>query len=282
MHPVPDIHCPYCHGKGYIYRPPSGKKNVLNLEICQCVEKYCECEKQYPYLIHEYTTGTTRVCVCKNTRETVKKIQKIFQNSHIPEKYIYSRLDSFQTDFSDDPGIRTSLLAAFDMAINYLENYRQISLENRSGLYIYGPTGTGKTMLASLILNELIYEYQVKSTYINITRDFFNPIRATFNTENAMYGKGEEIYNKIAQSDVLVIDDFGVQADSEWEKRTLYDLINARYESMKPTIITSNEEPKKWKDLFNGRIFSRLEEMTNPIFIESMDFRTRFNKHPVP
>lgn len=218
-------------------------------------------------------------CVCKNTREKTHRIQRLFQNSGIPIRYLYKRLKEFETDFSKDSGITASLMAAYDEANHYVEIFKDSMQNNGSGLYIYGPAGTGKTMLASLIVNEIILEYQTRALFINITRDFFSPIRSTYNSENEQYGKGEKIFNKIASAELLVIDDFGVQSDSEWEKRTLYDLINIRYERVLPTIITSNEEPRKWKELFAGRIYSRLEEVSEMIFIESIDYRSRLKKH---
>lgn len=278
MHEIPDPHCPYCKGKGYRYLPSTSRKNFLNLEICQCVEKYCSCDKTPPYLIFNEKTEKIETCVCKSTREKTRNIQKLFQKSGIPIRYLYKKLDHFETDFTDNHEITVSLMAALDMAHQYTDEFDLQGKEKGLGLYIYGPAGTGKTMLACLILNEIILEYQANVLFINITRDFFDPIRSTYNIENKKYGKGEEIFNKIANADLLVIDDFGVQSDSEWEKRTLYDLINIRYEKVLPTILTSNEEPKKWKELFNGRIYSRLEETTDTIFIESLDYRGRISK----
>jgi len=67
-----------------------------------------------------------------------------------------------------------------------------------------------------------------------------------------------------------------VQADSEWEKRTLYDLIDARYENQSPTIITSNIPPENWKELFDGRVFSRLQEMTHFYGMIADDYRNNY------
>lgn len=71
----------------------------------------------------------------------------------------------------------------------------------------------------------------------------------------------------------LLLDDFGVQADSEWEKRTLYDLIDARWENRLLTIITSNKNPNEFKELFDGRIYSRLAGMTTVVVLTGKDYR---------
>ena len=77
-------------------------------------------------------------------------------------------------------------------------------------------------------------------------------------------------------TDVLVIDDFGVQRDSAWEQETLYNLIDARYEGEKFTIITSNNNPEKTlKELSEGRILSRLREMCRILELSGEDNREK-------
>ena len=76
--------------------------------------------------------------------------------------------------------------------------------------------------------------------------------------------------------DVLVIDDFGVQRDSPWEQETLYNLIDARYEAEKFTIITSNNNPEKsLKELSEGRILSRIREMCRILELSGEDYREK-------
>nr|HPM34702.1 DNA replication protein DnaC [Spirochaetota bacterium] len=59
-----------------------------------------------------------------------------------------------------------------------------------------------------------------------------------------------------------------------WEQETLYNLIDARYEAERLTIITSNSNPEKGlKELSEGRILSRLKEMTNIIELSGTDRR---------
>ena len=257
-----DTACKICGGDGFIYKPSGGKRNIEFLETCECTEKLCQCDKKPPYFFYDEQTGRLRECPCKKGRSALRKIHSLFRTSNIPIKYRYRRISEFEitkTNGSPDQ----SLSIATDAARLFLEDFNPSDLSEVRGMYFAGPTGTGKTMLACLILNEIILRFRTPVHYIKITRDFFNRIRSTFNTESDSYGRAESIFYQLADQQVLVIDDFGVQADSEWEKRTLYDLIDARYENQSPTIITSNVEPEDWQNLFNGRVFSRLQEMTH-------------------
>lgn len=235
------------------------------LEICQCIEETCVCDKKAPYKYLDEEHRKLVDCKCKETRVKIEYIKRSLRHSNIPIKYQYRRINEFE--------INPAMAIALDEARHFIDDYDVNTPGKQKGMYFFGPPGTGKTMLACIIANELIIKHQIRVAYAKISRDFFNKIRASFSADSAMYGKGEDIFQKLASVNLLILDDFGVQADSEWEKRTLYDLIDARYENQQPLLLTSNVIPDDWKTLFNGRIYSRLLEMTKFIDMISDDYR---------
>lgn len=267
--------CDICKGEGFLYTPASGGAAI---EVCGCIEEACICDKKPPYYYADETSNVLRKCSCHEARTTIATIHRLMHRSNIPRKYQYRRLNEFNISGAEKKNNK-EMLIALDEARHFLDDYRTKPLSQQKGLYLYGPPGTGKTMLASLILNELIIYDRVEAGYIKITRDFFNKIRASFNVESDSYGRGEDIFHTLSRRAILVIDDFGVQADSEWEKRTLYDLIDARYENEAPTIITSNSSPEEWETLFQGRILSRLKEMTDFVIMVAPDYRDNFRRN---
>ena len=76
----------------------------------------------------------------------------------------------------------------------------------------------------------------------------------------------------------LVIDDFGVQRDTEWEVEMLYNLIDARYADQRLTIITTNRNIEEVRDLADGRIYSRFLEMCHIIHVQAPDYREQFKR----
>jgi len=269
--------CPICGNQGIVFSISSRKKNISYLELCQCVLEECECDGQAPYLIYNQETQKLDECHCRYHRVKLEQLNQSFNSSDIPFKYRHRRLSEFDVS-SNEPDVSEELNIALDNAHHFIMQYDEYekNADPPKGLFYFGPTGTGKTMLSCLILNELIYQYQANVQYVNITRGFFNKLKATFNTASKNYGNADKIFQEFVEKDVLVIDDFGVQADSSWEQTTLYDLLDSRYENEKPTIITSNYSPEEFKDLSNGRIFSRLQEMTifNKLTID--DYREKF------
>ncbi len=264
-----------CNEEGFVHVISSRKKNISYVELCPKLLQIQKCDGTPPYFFFDEQKNLLRPCPTREVRLKLEKIHSLMHQSNIPPKYRYRRITEFQTEAEDDD-ISLNLVAAHDNAYHFIAQFSENHDEKFRGLYFFGNPGSGKTMLACLILNELILQYQVGVKYIKITRDFFNRIRATFNVESSDYGRGDSFFNAVANVDVLVIDDFGVQADSDWEQRTLYDLIDARYEYERPTIITSNIAPQDLESTFKNRIFSRLKEMTDFQQMIGFDYRDSF------
>ena len=66
-----------------------------------------------------------------------------------------------------------------------------------------------------------------------------------------------EFYSRL---DLLVIDEVGVQFGSDTEKMFMFDIIDGRYQEMKPTILISNLAIEGIKKLMGERIIDRLRE----------------------
>lgn len=286
--------CNKCDGLGYRLTPQLQRRQAgFVLEACECVELLCSScpgDKTPPYVFLDEKTGKIRACECKSPRDTLGRVRELFNQSNIPPKYRFHRLKEFnlQPQYPNPTGsaelesakkiAAVALTVAFDKARHFIEAHanmrhraKQVSPDDLKGLFLIGPPGTGKSLLAAMILNELILTAQLSCRYVKISRDFFSQLRATFSSDSSTHGRTESVFNEIARQDILVVDDFGIQSDSEWEQRMLYDLIDARYEADLPTIITSNVDLDTVKNLFKGRIYSRFKEMLH--FVEFFNVR---------
>jgi len=202
-------------------------------------------------------------CFCREIRMRIVRINNIYRRSGLERKYSWRFINEYESRNILSDKAKT---AAYDIIMKFPDI--------KKGVFFWGNPGTGKTFLASIILTELITRKAVEGRYIKISRTYFNRLRSTFVNGSSSYGEASKIEKELEDVDVLVIDDFGVQRDSVWEKETLYNLVDARYEAMKFTIYTSNFNPNNaLKDLFDGRILSRIKEMCNIMEISGKDYR---------
>jgi DNA replication protein DnaC len=257
-------YCSYCDYRGIIIVHHYRELGEEPLSPCpRCILSKCNCNGKEPYFFFE--NGEIRECYCRHTRLNIKKIKAIYNRSGIDKKYQWRFINDFES---------VNKLAAKARAIAYdiIMKFPDV----KKGLFLWGNPGTGKTLLSAIILTELITRYAVEGRFIKISRTFFNRLRATFVEGSPSYGTAEKIEHELSDVDVLIVDDFGIQRDSAWEQETLYNLIDARYEGEKFTIFTSNNSPlKTLKDISDGRVLSRIQEMCRIIEISGSDYREK-------
>jgi DNA replication protein DnaC len=135
-------------------------------------------------------------------------------------------------------------------------------------LVFVGVNGCGKTHLAAAIVN---YRYGVgKPALFVVVPDFLDHLRSTFSPESKI--SYDQFFESVKMAPLLVLDDFGEQASTPWAQEKLYQVINQRYNSRLPTVVTtccSLEE-------IESRIASRLADpKISLVFnIEAPDFRS--------
>ena len=69
------------------------------------------------------------------------------------------------------------------------------------------------------------------------------------------------------ECDLLIIDEVGVQRGTDYEKDIMFDVINDRYENLRPTIILSNLSVEETKAHLGERVFDRLRENGGKAFL---------------
>lgn len=149
----------------------------------------------------------------------------------------------------------TDTSSSRNMMNQYIMNYQEFKNKGM-GLYIYSETkGSGKTMLACCLLNEITKRYVCSVKFINIL-DFIEMTKKGADS-------GSEDVKAVYQAGLLVVDDIGVQMAKEWIDTVLYRLINDRYANRLPTIYTSNLPVDGLK--IDDRITDRIESTTYPI-----------------
>lgn len=149
--------------------------------------------------------------------------------------------------------------AVMHKAKSYVDNWEEMK-RNHIGCLFWGPVGTGKSFIAGCIANELLkQEVTVKMTNFNTIIDDIFPLADKM-----------EYINALASYQLLIIDDLGVERNSEYALGIIFSVIDRRIRSGRPLIITTNLpliEIKSETMLDKRRIYDRILEMCTPMYV---------------
>ena len=148
----------------------------------------------------------------------------------------------------------------------YVEHWDIMQDEN-IGYLLWGGVGTGKSYFAGCIANALMeMEIPVRMTNFAL---ILNDLTASFE------GRNEYIAN-LCRAPLLIIDDFGMERDTGYGLEQVYSVIDSRYRSRRPLIVTTNiplHDLQHPQDTAHARIYDRLLEMCAPIRFSGETFR---------
>lgn len=137
------------------------------------------------------------------------------------------------------------------MAKRYVNQWEQVK-EKKPGLLFWGDVGTGKSFLAACIANALLSQ--------GVTVMMTNFPRVLTRMGDLQFGERSEYIASFGKFDLLIIDDLGVERNSEYTLEQVYAVIDERYKSNLPLIVTTNLTPKQLgsaHDVAHARIYSR-------------------------
>ena len=151
--------------------------------------------------------------------------------------------------------------------LSNIEKMRQIG----AGMVLWGPNGTGKTSMGALILKQarrlsysaLFIESAGIKTLV-FSKEMFDP------------ATGETMWSRDKRVDFLLIDDLGKGTlDSQgFGERLIDELIRARYSNLKPTIITTNVDKSRFKEVLKPSTLHTLKGSCAQLKIDEHDYRS--------
>ena len=165
--------------------------------------------------------------------------------------------------FDKDNGINPEMAYAH----KYVENWEDMKA-NSSGLLLWGNVGTGKSFFAGCIANALL-EKGVPVLMTNFSR--------ILNTLTVMHFEDRnQFIDSLNRYSLLIIDDLGIERNSEFALEQVFNVIDSRYRSKKPLIVTTNltlTELNNAPDVAHRRIYDRILERSAPIRINNRNIR---------
>lgn len=161
---------------------------------------------------------------------------------------------------------------SIQMAKRYVEQWKKVKAENL-GLLLWGDVGTGKSFVAACIANALL-EQGIPVLMTNFSK-ILNQMGAIYSEERYRYIASFSNYS------LLILDDLGIERSTEYALEQVYAVIDERYKSGLPVIITTNlkiAEIRNPEDVVYARIYSRILEMCTPVRISGEDRRKSIDR----
>ncbi len=230
--PEEDV-CPICKGRGFVVLDvPSGHPDFGKLIACRCTEARIALNRSRELHGLSNLGGLDRMT-----------------------------FDTFLPDGVSLPeSVRAALHRAFDLSLDFAKR-------PRGWLVLLGGFGAGKTHLAAAITN---YNIDLgRPAIFVVVPDLLDHLRAAFgpSSESGL----DERLDAIRETPLLVLDDLGAHHSTPWAQEKLFQILNHRYNSRLPTVITTNQRLEE----LDPRVASRLADLDlSQIFeIPAPDYR---------
>jgi DNA replication protein DnaC len=148
----------------------------------------------------------------------------------------------------------------------YAEKWAEMRAKN-IGMILWGQVGSGKTFYAAAIANALI------EREVGVILTGLPDIAARMSAD---YGDDrEDVLNEIRNIPLLILDDVGFERTTPTGLENAYTILNTRYQSGRPLIVTTNLTPDEIKsppDIAHKRALDRIVEMC-PVVLQSKTAR---------
>ena len=245
-----------------------GKDGLLYCGVCRT-------KKQTRLPASDFTGGREIIvpCICKckveenkrkeeeeKKRQEMQRLERLKASSLMDAKLKAARLDGYQVD-GDNQKI-------YNLAGNYVKRFDEM-YEKRQGLLFWGTVGTGKSYTAACIANELLNQMipVVMTSFVKILQNIQgNP------------DEEERIMAGLNTAKLLIIDDLGAERSTDYALEKVYNIIDRRYLSGKPLILTTNmtlKDMQESEDIRYRRIYDRIFEMCFPVRFAGRSWREK-------
>lgn len=209
------------------------------------------------------------LCICQQEQQEKRKAQLRMQE----ELDRFARMRSIAMR---DPALRKCTFAASQynpsvvkIAERYVAQWPDM-LSSGMGLLLWGNVGTGKTYIAACIANALL------DRGVPVLMTSFARILGAI--PGPASGEQTEAIDQWMRYPLLIIDDLGIERDTPYTMELVYRIIDDRYRSGRPMIITTNltmQELEKPDSLEKKRIYDRVLECCTPIRVDETHIRAK-------
>ena len=241
-------------------------------------------EKLFQILNHRFNAELATVVTIRNLEELDARLTAKLQDPAIaqqcelekPQLPLFQQVGGLSSQFLADKTFETFDTRGMNADEKGRESLqtawrgaRQFAETPENWLVFLGVHGCGKTHLAAAITNHRLRSG--RPVFFAVVPDLLDHLRSTFSPESKV--TYDSVFEGVKTSPLLILDDLGTESSTPWAQEKLYQILNYRYNSQLPTVITV----AGFLEGIEGRLSSRLMDpkLSNVIPISAPDYRSR-------
>lgn len=202
------------------------------------LEEWHDCEK-----CRDTGYKNDRMCICMKNLIRDFEYDRINNSSSLK----LCDFDTFSLEYYEQPDARENMEKVLEYCVKYANNFS----ESSQSILMTGGSGLGKTHLSLAIAKSAVDKgygvIYVSSSIVCKQMEYERFVKNTDETEQSL-----------SDCDLLIFDDLGTEFMTNFIMPTLYNIINKRLITSKPTIISTNFSVDKIREVYDQRIASRL------------------------
>ncbi len=197
-----------------------------NCKKCTGINNCLNSKKGFtPIIDNDNNISYTRCKYQEKEIEMAKKSNKL-NTLYVSKKLMDASLSGFRLD--NDKRMK---------CVKFVNEFIKKTNNNEyaKGIYVSGDVGAGKTYFLAAIANELVnFNHEVTLVYFP---DLINDLKDDFDKLN-------EKIRQLKETEILIIDDFGVGVMTSWVRDSIIaPILNYRMSDLRPVFISSNIKP---------------------------------------
>ena len=245
----------------------------------QCPEHGAYAAKVTEYVIFDQAKTVTSGCpACADERkaqakraaetqqaaERQRKLDWLLGNSGIPARFADRSFDIYR---AEEQGQKIALAVCKGFAEKWPER-----LQKGASLVLTGGPGTGKTHLACAIANAVMQDHLATVAFGTVAA-FLRHVKSTYAKDSQR--SEQDAIDDLLEPDLLILDEVGVQVGSEHEKLLMFEVLNSRYQDLRPSILISNLDIAEMETFLGHRVMDRYRECGSVLGFDWQSHRGR-------